>query len=200
MQPRRSSLIVFLAIAVFGTSARAHGWHDGAGSGFAAGFAHPFGGIDHLLAMLAVGLWSASSGPRPWLAPLSFAAALIAGALASGTGLVPAVLQQGTEPVIAASVLVLGLLVALTIRLAAPAAAALVGAFAFFHGAAHGVELGTAAASLAGLAAATALLHGGGMVLGFALRGAHRRWLALVGSGISLAGLALGAALLGTLA
>jgi len=200
MKPRQFFPLVFFGIAAIATSAQAHGWHDGAPGGFAAGFAHPFSGIDHLLAMLAVGLWSASANPRPWAAPLSFAALLIAGALASGSGLVPAFMLRGTEPVIAASVFVLGLLVALKFRLAAPAAVAVVGAFAFFHGAAHGGELGATAAPLAGLAVATALLHGGGMALGFALRGLHRRWLALAGGGIALTGLGLGAVLLGALA
>ena len=110
MKPPALPFVAPLGAAAIATAAQAHGWHGGADGGFAAGFAHPFTGIDHLLAMLAVGLWSASAGPRPWVAPLSFAALLILGALASGSGLVPAPLQQGTEPAIAVSVLVLGLL------------------------------------------------------------------------------------------
>jgi len=200
-----ASILGILALISLSGIARAHGWHDGAaGGGFAAGFAHPFTGVDHLLAMLAVGLWSASAGPRPWVAPLSFATVLVASALAAGSGLLPAWMQQGTEPMIAASVLVLGMLVAWRVRLPAVAGASLVAAFAVFHGAAHGVEVGTGAPTLAGLAMATVLLHGLGMALGFGLQRAGEPWRRLagrlIGGGIALAGLGLGAGLVATLA
>jgi len=200
MNHRRSVALAVLALATISTAAQAHGWHAGTASSFTAGFVHPFTGIDHLLAMLAVGLWSASAAPRPWLAPLIFAALLIAGALAAGGGIVPAPVLQGTEWAIAASVIVLGILVAWRIRLATPAVALVVGTFAFFHGAAHGLELGTAAAPLCGLAAATALLHGAGIALGIALRGRHQRLATLLGAAIAFAGIGLGAGLLAALA
>lgn len=148
-------------------AALAHtGADGGAHHGFAAGFLHPFTGLDHLAAMLAVGYWSATAAPRrPWAAPLAFAAMVLAGALLAAAGsAIPAV-----EPMIAASLLVIGLLVAMQARLPLPAMAALVGAFAIFHGAAHGMELGGTAA-LAGMVLATLLLHAAGLALGRATR------------------------------
>ncbi len=200
MNHRRPLALALLAMATLSTAAQAHGWHAGTASSFTSGLAHPFTGIDHLLAMLAVGLWSSSTGPRPWLAPLIFASMLIVGALAAGSGIVPGPVLQGTESAIAASVVVLGILVAWRIRLATPAVAGLVGTFALFHGAAHGVELGAAAAPLCGLAAATVLLHGAGLALGIAMRGHQRRLMALGGGAIALTGVGLGASLLAALA
>ena len=103
-------------------------------------------------------------------------------------------LPAGVEPMIAASLLVLGLLVATRLRLAAPAAALLVGAFAVFHGIAHGHELAgqpDAAATLAGMLVATVALHAAGIACGWALR--HRsRWLPrLAGAAVALFGVAL---------
>jgi len=99
----------------------------------------------------------------------------------------------GVEPMIAASLLVLGLLVATRLRLAAPAAALLVGGFAVFHGIAHGRELAgqaDAAATLAGMLAATVALHAGGIALGWALR--HRIWLPrAAGAAVAAFGVAL---------
>jgi len=153
--------------------AAAHTGADGGGHhGFLAGLLHPLTGTDHLAAMLAVGVWSALAARTTrdllW-APLAFAAMLLAGALAGLAGVqLPAV-----EPMIAASLLVIGLLVAARLRLPGPVAAALVGAFAVFHGIAHGVELAGehgAAAAMAGMVLATALLHGAGLSLGWLLR------------------------------
>jgi len=155
--------------------------------GFAAGFAHPFTGVDHLAAMLAVGVWSAGSQRRAWIAPAAFVACLLAGALATTSA---GVAVPGAEAMIAASLLVLGLLLALRTVLAPAAAAVLVGGFAFFHGASHGTELG-AGAALAGMVLATALLHAGGIAIGLALRG-RGLWLTRVaGAGLSVFGLAL---------
>jgi urease accessory protein len=177
-------------------AASAHtGADSGAHHGFADGFLHPLGGADHLAAMLAVGLWSALAARRAWpdllWAPLAFAGMLLAGALAGLAGLqVPAV-----EPMIAASVLVLGLLVATRVHLPAVAAAALVGVFAAFHGVAHGHELASeqgAASALAGMVGATVLLHLAGIGLGWALRHANA-WLPRVAGAVVVA---LGATLL----
>ncbi len=154
--------------------------------GFAAGFVHPFTGLDHLGAMLAVGAWSAGSQRRAWIAPAAFVACLFAGALATSAG----VSVPGAEPMIAASLLVLGLLLALRAVLAPAAAAALVGGFAFFHGASHGVELG-AGAALAGMVLATASLHVAGIAIALVLR-ERGAWLTRVsGAGLSAFGLAL---------
>lgn len=162
--------------------------------------AHPFTGADHLAAMLAVGAWSAlafATTGTAWRAPAAFVALLVAGALAGFAGLqVP-----GVEPMIAASVLVLGLLVALQRKMAWGAAAGLAGVFAFFHGAAHGYELGgatpaAAVAALAGMALGSAVLHLAGMVLGHTVMQRHQ-WIAKA-SGLATA--ALGAFLLTRLA
>lgn len=139
--------------------------------------------------MLAVGFWSALSARRLWTAPLAFAAMLLAGALLGLAGMeLPAV-----EPMIAASVLVLGLLVALRTRLPAALAAALVGLFAIFHGAAHGSELAGAAsiwAPLAGMLVTTLALHATGLGLGRAL--CHSAWVTrTAGAGVAVLGLTL---------
>jgi urease accessory protein len=172
--------------------------HTGAGdhhahSALASGLLHPFTGLDHLAAMLALGVWSALAVRPLWLAPAVFVLMLAVGALAGFAGLaVPAV-----EPMIASSLLVLGLLVATRRSLPVALAAALAGLFAFFHGAAHGHELAadfSAAGqwlALAGMVAATAVLHGLGIVLGRQLF-TRQRWLApAAGSAVALLGSAL---------
>jgi len=184
-----------VAASVLPLSAMAHpGTDDGGHHGFLAGMLHPLVGGDHLAAMVAVGLWSALVARRAWpdllAAPAGFAAMLLAGAVAGLAGFS----MQGVEPMIAASLLVLGLLVATRLRLAAPAAALLVGAFAVFHGIAHGHELAgqpDAAATLAGMLLATVVLHAAGIAIGWALR--HRsRWLPrLAGAAVALFGVAL---------
>ncbi|MGR6807614.1 HupE/UreJ family protein [Sphaerotilus natans] len=152
-----------LAMAHVGADAGDH-------HGFSAGFIHPLTGTDHLVAMVAVGAWSALTARHTdartlAAAPLSFAGLLLTGALLAAAGLdFPAI-----EPMIAASLLVLGLLVALRQAMAPALGAALVGGFALFHGAAHGGELAGGAA-LAGMVVATALLHAAGLGLGWVLR------------------------------
>ena len=171
-------------VAASHTGGPAHG-HD-----FLSGFVHPLSGLDHLAAMLAVGLWSGLALRRAWQAPLAFVLLMLLGAVAARAGLeLP--LQ---EPMIAASVLCLGLLAALRLRLAPLLAAALVGGFAFFHGLAHGAELDGDLALL-GLLLATALLHGAGLLLGLALR--RQLTLAALGAPVLGGGIALfGCALL----
>ena len=186
-------------------SALAHVGADGGGphhflDSLAHAFAHPFTGADHLAAMLAVGAWSALTMPglrTAWRAPAAFVALLVAGAVAGFAGLwVP-----GVEPMIAASVLVLGLLVLVQQKMPWGAAAALAGMFAFFHGAAHGFELAgdsglAAVGALAGIAMGSATLHIAGMVLGHAVMQRHR-WIAKLGG---TATVALGAFMLTRLA
>ena len=167
-----------IAFAHPGASPHAHGFGDG--------FVHPLTGLDHLGAMLAVGIWSARDARRTWVAPLAFLACLLAGALAAAGGLaVPEV-----EPMIAFSLLAFGLLMAHRATLAPALTAALVGGFAWFHGAAHGLELGTGAA-LAGMLLATAALHLAGIAIGRALHGRSAWWergagLAVAAFGVSL--------------
>jgi len=185
----------FLLTGVAATAPLAAFAHPGAladhvHSGFASGLLHPLTGLDHLAAMLAVGMWSALVLRPRWAAPLAFVALLLAGALAAQAGLA----VPGIEPMIAASLLVIGLLTAARARLPVWGGALLVGAFAFFHGAAHGSELAGpgAAAALLGMVIGTAVLHLVGMGLGeAALRRA--RWISAV-AGAAVA--ALGSVLL----
>lgn len=193
------------AAAALPLSALAHVGADGGGhhhflDSLTHAFTHPFTGADHLAAMLAVGAWSALTLPSlrtAWRAPAAFVALLVAGALAGFAGLwVP-----GVEPMIAASVLVLGLLVLVQQKLPWGAAAALAGVFAFFHGAAHGFELAgdsglAAIGALTGIALGSATLHIAGMVLGHAVMQRHQ-WVAKLGGAATAA---LGAFMLTKLA
>ena len=166
--------------------------HEGEGlvGGFASGFWHPIGGLDHVVAMVAVGLWGAVLGaPALWVLPLVFPLVMALGGALGVLGIpVPAV-----EIGIAASGVVLGLMVALWVRAPIWVAAVLVGIFAIFHGHAHGTELPAAANSIAyavGFVIATGLLHIVGIAFG-ALNGA--KWGAwavrAAGAVIALAGL-----------
>jgi urease accessory protein len=163
-----------------------------------AGFLHPLTGADHLLAMVAVGVWSAlaSRTVRDALwAPVAFVALMVMGALLGAGGMaLPMV-----EPMIAASLLVFGLLIAARAQMPAWAGALLCGAFALFHGYAHGTEFPAGAQAMfptfvGGFAVATALLHTAGIGAGFALK-PRLAWLArLSGVGVALYGAGLLAA------
>ena len=139
---------------------------------FAAGFSHPLFGTDHILAMVAVGLWAAllargADRRALWFVPAAFVGTMLAGFLAAMAGTpLPFV-----EPVILASVVVIGLLAAIALNVPVPVAMAMVGFFAFFHGHAHGGEIGEAGAGTyaAGFVVATALLHAAGVGLGLLL-------------------------------
>lgn len=187
-----------LALLAASGAALAHPGHPGhdAATSFAAGFLHPLSGADHLCAMIVVGLWSSLTARRVWLAPLAFVAMLAAGGL---LGMSHALALPGVEPMIAVSLLVLGLLLATRARLPGWAGAAIVGAFAIFHGFAHGVELPAQASAmhyLAGFVLATGVLHGVGIAAGGALR-RRSAWLPRVlGAGV----LAYGATLLAAVA
>ena len=191
----RLARFLLISAAAMPLAALAHtGVDAGSHHGFLTGFMHPLTGLDHLAAMLAVGLWSALVARRAWpdllWAPAGFAAMLLVGALAGLQGLeVP-----GVEPMIAASLLVMGLLVATRLRVPGPVAALLVGAFAAFHGLAHGYELAGepgAALTLAGMLSATVLLHGAGIGLGWALRHAPRWTPQVTGGAVALLGLSM---------
>ncbi|AOB33800.1 urease accessory protein UreJ [Bordetella sp. H567] len=158
-----------------------------------AGLLHPLTGVDHLCAMIAVGMWSALTARRAWVAPLSFATVLLLGALFG----LARVSLPAVEPMIAASLLVLGLLLAARARLPEWSGAAIAGVFAFFHGHAHGYELpetANAGAYIAGFMAATIGLHCTGIAAGVALRQAWAWLPRAAGLGVALYGLALLAA------
>jgi urease accessory protein len=146
--------------------------HTGEGvvGGFLSGFTHPIVGFDHVVAMIAVGLWGAFLGqPAIWLLPVVFPVVMAFGGLAGVLG-VPI---PGVEAGIALSAVALGAMVALALRPPPWVAAILVGAFAIFHGHAHGTELPEAASPLAygvGFVVATGLLHLSGIALGLLSR------------------------------
>lgn len=182
-------LVPVAAAALVASPALAHvgpGAHDS----FAAGFGHPFLGLDHMLAMVAVGLWAAMLGGRALiLVPAAFVGVMVLGFIAGAAG-VP---LPFVEPAILASVVVLGLLVALALPMSALAGGALVGFFALFHGHAHGTEVGTAGfhAYGAGFVAATVLLHVIGIVSGIALGRFGPVLLRVAGGATALGGLML---------
>jgi urease accessory protein len=161
----------------------------------AAGFLHPLMGPDHLLAMVAVGVLTTL---QPRLAgrvalPAAFVTGMAAGIALAALGIA----LPMAEPMILASILVLGAVLALSIRLPVFGGVAMVGVFGLCHGTAHGVEMGSASALPFGLAvlAATALLHGAGAALGSAvvslLRSQSTLMLRMFGAGLGLGGLAL---------
>ena len=164
--------------------------HVGGGlqHGFDAGFLHPFSGVDHLLAMTALGLWAGLLGGRARLAlPGAFLGAMALGGALGMIGLGLPLVEGG----ILASVVVLGVLAALMLRLPLAGAMALAGMFGLLHGHAHGTELlagGAAFTTALGFLLATALLHGLGLAatLPFGLRFAR-----LAGGATALAGLTL---------
>jgi urease accessory protein len=180
-----ASVAVAGILVASGADAHVFGEHAG---GFGVGFAHPFGGLDHVLAMIAIGVWAAQFGARTnWAMPLSFLAAMVAGgALAIADLPLPHV-----DAGIAASVLMLGLLIAIAIRLPVAVGALLSAAFALWHGYAHGAEM-PAMISPAGYALgfllATSALIGIGLVVGRTLGG---RSVRLAGLGVAAAGAAL---------
>jgi len=166
--------------------------HVGIGDtiGIAHGFMHPVSGIDHVLAMLAVGLFAAHLGGRAlWLVPLAFLAMMAFGGALGIAGVALPYVEIG----VAVSVVMLGIIIASRISPPLAIAMALVGFFAIFHGHAHGAEMPETALGLAygaGFILATALLHAIGIGLGI-LIGRERRVMQTAGSVIALAGAAI---------
>jgi len=174
------------------TSALAHTGSPETTSGFVAGFLHPITGVDHLLAMLAVGMWGAQLGmPALWLLPVAFPLVMAVGGALGIAGLpLPA-----TEPAIVTSVLLLGGAIATGQRPPWPLAAALVAVFAVFHGYAHGRELPAHASALgfsAGFVLGTGTIHLVGIAIGCVTLLPHgERLLRAGGAAIAAAGVAL---------
>lgn len=182
----RSFVVTAIVTSAFALLPAAALAHAGMGqiSGFAAGFAHPFGGADHLLAMFAVGLWAAQmGGSRRWLAPAAFLVAMLIGALLAMAGLA----MPSPEHGIVASLLVLGLLIAGAVRLAPLPVVVLVGLCALFHGHVHGAEMLPRLDALghwAGFVMATAMLHAAGIFAGYGLRRADAPGAARLAGGV----------------
>ncbi len=156
----------FLAVAVIAEASLLA--HTGAGSvsGFGAGFSHPIGGADHILTMFAVGLWAAQMGGRSlWAVPLSFIAMMVAGAFLGIQGVQVPFIEAG----ILASVLVLGAMIGVGVKMPVVFASVLVGIFAVFHGTAHGTEMPLNTGGIEygiGFVLATGMVHISGIVIG----------------------------------
>ena len=190
---KRAAVTTFVAFLVFAPiAALAHPGHDGAG-GLVHGFVHPVTGIDHVLAMIAVGVLAAQYGGRAlWLVPTSFLVAMAIAGVIGMAGIVVPVAEVG----IGVSVVVLGLAIAFQLRPPTFVAMAVVGFFALFHGYAHGAELpdGLAGLSFAlGFLLATALLHGTGVGLGLLMQrqALSRRLIQAGGGAMALVGIAV---------
>lgn len=175
-------------------AAFAHPGH-GATASLAEGLAHPFG-IDHLLAMVAVGTWSAAALPagRRWAGPATFLAAMTIGAMLAMAGLALPLLGTPIEAGVAASLLVFGLMLAFAARVPTGTGLVLIAAAASLHGIAHGAELPLGASALGyalGFLATTALLHTGGVGLGLALRQRATALMQAIGAVLGATGLVL---------
>jgi urease accessory protein len=188
MNPMKfSRTFALAALSLFAGTASAHTGDHSSLTGFAGGLAHPLLGLDHLFAMIAIGLWAGQQGERAlWAIPAAFAGAMVLGGVLAWSGI--AVLQ--VEAAIALSVLLLGLLVAVRCKWTVASGMALAAGFGLFHGYAHGVEmpLATSPALYAlGFVLATVFLHGVGIV--GSLIG--RRAAQVAGAGIAAIGLAM---------
>ena len=191
--PLRATILLFtivIAVTYSDSPALAHSG-GGFGGGFVSGFTHPILGWDHVAAMIAVGLWGAFLGlPAIWILPIVFPLIMALGAVAGIIGLpVPAV-----ETGIALSAVVLGLMIVFAVKAQIWLAAIIVGAFAIFHGCAHGTELPATANAFAyavGFVISTGLLHMIGIAFGQLVKWPVGRMAVRgVGGFISLAGLA----------
>lgn len=185
-----SRLAALAGMSLLAGAASAHTGGHAAGTGFFGGFAHPFMGLDHLLAMFGVGLWAAQQGGRArWVLPAAFLGAMALGGMLAWLGVVLPL----TEGMMALSVLVLGGLVAARRRWAIAAGAALAAGFALFHGHAHVFEMPPAASPTiyaSGFLLATACLHAIGVIGG----SVGRRAVRVAGAGMVAAGVVLIAA------
>lgn len=185
-----------LTLSLFGIPMLAHahlGGHAAAsGMAWIHGFTHPFSGVDHLLAMLLVGIWSAQCfryhGRRAWGLPLAFATLLFLGGWLGVAGAAVPV-----EAMIALSLMVFGVLVARRGPYSLVLGALLSGFFALFHGIAHGLEstAGSPLVFLVGMTASTLLLHLAGMALGHGYLMRHHRAAQAFGLGAAVWGLSL---------
>ena len=187
--------IVWLAVsallALLPMTASAH-MVLGTGFGLGAGMGHPFSGLDHMLAMVAVGIWAIQMGGRAiWMVPLAFVSVMLLGGVIAYSGIPLPFVEQG----IGVSVIFLGLLILAAVSLPPAMSAAIVGFFALFHGYAHGAELphlGAAFSYSLGFVLATAALHGAGLVAGhWLMQGRGQNLLRYTGGLIALGGVAL---------
>jgi urease accessory protein len=188
MNPFVTRIVAAAVLVLLPGAALAHpGHHD---AGFAHGLMHPLGGLDHVLAMVAVGLYAALLGGRAlFMVPATFVGVMAFGGTLGAAGFP----LPYTEIGIAGSVVVLGLTVALRVSLPTVAAMALAGVFAIFHGHAHGAEMPQGAlVYAAGFLLATAALHCAGIAIGLAAgKLGGRRIAQAAGGAMALAGVAI---------
>jgi len=186
IRPRHALSVTLLLVAI---PALAH-VQEGQAAGFLTGLAHPVSGLDHVLAMVAVGLWGAQLGvPAIWLLPVTFPLVMAVGGFLGLVG-IP---LPGVETGVALSALALGLAVATSWRPPLAIAALMVAAFAVFHGHAHGTELPAGQSGLTysiGFVMATGLLHLAGISIGLIHRWpVGRVALRVLGAGVAAGGL-----------
>lgn len=180
--------LLLLALMCASAAVRAHSDEIVAG-GFVSGYLHPLTGLDHLLAMVAVGIWGATLGrPLVWALPVAFPLLMVVGGVLGIAGIkLPYV-----EPGIAMSVVVLGLAILSAWRAPVGVAIGIVAAFGVLHGYAHGTELPTTAAPAAyaaGFVVSTGLLHLAGIAMGLIKSVPHGpQWLRASGGAIAAAG------------
>lgn len=182
-------LAPLLLVLCHAQAAEAH-VHKGEEVSFLSGFSHPISGLDHVVAMVAVGLWGAQLGaPAIWILPVAFPLVMAFGGMLGLLG-VP---LPGTELGIAASAIMLGAAVMLQLRPPLALAALLVGFFAIFHGYAHGSELPAGENGLLyslGFVIATGCLHAVGITIGLVNRGTWgQRAMRFAGATIALTGI-----------
>lgn len=183
--------LTILSILLLPSAAMAH-TGIAATTGFLQGFSHPFGGLDHLLAMLAVGLWASQTGGRAlWMVPTTFVVVMMFGGMLGLSGLQIPFIEVG----ILLSILVLGTLIAGAFKFPVIFSAVIVAIFALFHGHAHGTEmpeLSTAISYIIGFSIATFILHALGLVLGRLLQKSNLEKIArFAGAAIAFSGLLL---------
>ena len=187
----RKTFLIAVGLFLLPSAALAHPSLPHHVHGFMAGVSHPLTGLDHLLAMLSVGLWASQKGGRAmWLWPAAFVIAMIAGGFVGMAGIgLPLV-----EPAIIASLLVLGAAIAATLTLPAAAGVALIALFGLFHGNAHGLEAPVSSAGLyaLGFILSTVTLHIMGLALGLSAQKMQRPVLVRAGAAlIAATGLAM---------
>lgn len=193
MSQSTSMLLSVTALVLLPSLAYAHVGLSGA-DGFVHGLAHPASGLDHVCAMLAVGLWAAQMGGRSiWAVPLTFVGVMALGGALPMLGISLPFVEQG----IVLSVLLLGILIAASIRLPLWLSSGMVGLFALWHGHAHGAEMPALASGIEyalGFMLATALLHAVGIAFGLGMqRRARERAIHAAGASIALCGIYLSA-------
>lgn len=156
-------LLVFIPNIAFAHAANSHD------NSFAVGFSHPLMGLDHLIAMIAVGIWAAQLGGKAkCLLPLSFVVIMVAGGALGFSGLHLPLVEMG----ILASILVLGVLTIYSIKLPTYISSLVIGVFALFHGHAHGTELPLTSATVVGFVVATLVLH----AIGLFAMSTYQKW------------------------